>query len=66
MLKNKLALLVFIKSCKKVVIRKKYGSDYPYYGHLSRFYHILPWHMNSILCTFRNLRKYGENAATMR
>ena len=66
LLKNKLASLVFIKSCKKVAIHKKYGSDYPVYGHLSRFIHILPWHMNSILCTFRNLRKYGENAVTMR
>ena len=28
--------------------------------------HILPWHMNSILCTFRNLRKHKENAVTMR
>ena len=42
LLKNKLASLVFIKSCKKVVIHKKYGSDYPVYGHLSRFIYILP------------------------
>ena len=66
LLKNKLASLVFIKSCKKVVIHEKYGSDYPVYGHLSRFIYIFPWHMNSILCTFRNLRKNGENAVSMR
>lgn len=50
LLRNKLASLVFIKSCKKVVIHKKYGSDYPVYGHLSRFIYILPWQIKRILC----------------
>ena len=62
LLKNKLASLVFIKSCKKVVIHKKYGSDYPVYGHLSRFIYILPWQINNILIIQIFLPAMPQNA----